>query len=384
VVGASALALSPLLACGLSGAVGAVTPTPTPSSGTVTTGRYRVQWQQTAQTAPKVSAAALAALAEGYGKALTTAAATEQQLLQQDLQVLALVSDTYGKSFSAALTKVGVDVARLQADLEAYNKLTDLQERVAAEKTLNAKYLPSYPKAYAVAGMDRDAIVSTLSHQIRPRVTDQKTILPALAGPQLGWGWTGLLDEGLTTPSSCALDQRFSPPYTLSAATSRSEARHADGYLQQYTSAIEVGSAQETASVGVAILVNHAATHVRVEADVALSLYRTDAMALFGYASSEAILRLQLLDGTTVLAEQRMSLARSIAAVFSWDIKDSDFGDHPLRLALDYPRPTGAPTDAELSAVVQVEGWAGAGALGGMATSWVRGTVTGFRVYTAC
>jgi hypothetical protein len=131
----------------------------------------------------------------------------------------------------------------------------------------------------------------------------------------------------------------------------------------------------------VAVAVPQAATHVRLEADVAIAEGGTHTVGAFGYASAEVILHLKLLDGATLLTEQRLSLKRSVSAVCTWDDKRIAAGTQSL--ALDYARPGGAATDVTYSAEVEVEIWAGVGAAG-YAEGAIRCTVEAFRVLTAC
>jgi hypothetical protein len=397
-LGASALAL-PALACGLNG-IGerSLAPTATPSTGTVTSGRYHIHWQKTARTTPEVTAADLAALAQNYGNALNADYVTEQQFLQQDVQALGQVSDLYSKSFSAALSKVGVDVAQLEAELEAFGKLTEPLAIDAAKKTLDAKYLPFYPKAYEAAGMDRGAIVNGLSQQIRPRVTDQTQLIPTLSEQQLGWGWTLQPIQSPQPPSPCNTPRIYYPPYQFFADTSLdttqgipptpvpNEISLFTSLITEHDSSRIVGTRNYSTGTAVVIWLDGTATNVHVEAEIVILTYRTEAIALpLGYASAEALVTLGLQDDHNTLAEDRVSVARSIAAVCTWDIKKpiSGTADILITLSVDHALPSNYyPTGTLLTAYVDLETWVGCA--WGIASSYISCIVQNFRTYTTC
>jgi hypothetical protein len=365
-LGASALTLPTLLACGATSSLaGVLGPTATPAAGTVTAGKATIQWFLTQRAAKQTTAAALAAQAQGYGGQLTSAYAAGLQQLTADLQAVGKVADQYDTPLQTALTQVGVDIKQLQADLAAFGKLTDPQQLAAAAKDLDAKYRPSFPKAYSVAGIDRDAIVAGMAKQILPRGSDPNLLTTSTEDTLITWGWTGSGSSSSPSPTDCGIVTTCTPPYDLTAGTGSAtdvQVNAQTGDLTLVNSATVAGSSQQLASVGVTVPIGHAVTHLRVEADVYIGWGGTHAIATPGYASAEVILHLKLLDGATVLQDQSLSLARSIAAVFSWD--DKEIVPGVRRLTLDYARPGGAPSDVNLSAIVEVETWAGAGALG--------------------
>jgi hypothetical protein len=390
-LGASALTLPALLACGATSTLaGVLGPTATPTAGEVSAGTATVQWALTQRAAQHTTAAQLAAQAQGYGSQLVAAYATSLQQLTTDLQVVGKLTDQYDTPLQAALTQVGVDISQLQADLQAFGKLTDPQQLAASAKDLDAKYLAQFAKANSAAGIDRDTIVAGLAQQIRPQGNNLKLVTVTTDGIVISYGWNfngGTGSPGGTggTPplGGCGVYPTFTPPYDLWAGTGGGP-RHVDaqtGRLNLANNTAFAGSAQQLGSVGVTVPVDHTITALHVEAVITIAGGQTAAVATPGYASSEVILHLQLLNGATVLAEQRQSLARSVGAVFSWDTKNIAAG--PLRLALDYARPGGAPTDVNLSAIVEAETWVGAGAFGG-ATAFLDCTVNQIAITNAC
>jgi hypothetical protein len=198
------------------------------------------------------------------------------------------------------------------------------------------------------------------------------------------WGWTGSGTSSSPAPTDCGIVTTFTPPYDLSAGTGSATdvvANAQTGDLAVGNLVDFAGSSQQLASVGVTVPVGHAVTQLRVEADIDIGWGSTLASGTPGYASGEVILHLKLLDGATVLAEQRQSLARSVAAVFSWDEKEIVPGSR--QLTLDYARPGGAPADVNLSAIVEVEAWAGGGGLC-TAEAYMRCDVNQIVVSIAC
>lgn len=361
-----------------------VSPTATPSSGSVTLDQVQVQWFLTGAAAKDTTAAQLAALAQGYANHVLAITAGEQQHLTNNIQIVSQVSKPLGPLMQTALLQGGVNTDQLQSDLKKYGQLTDLQQIVAAQHDLEGKYAGALSSAYVRAGIDQASTMSTLAQQIAPLVTDPNTIHLYVDPRLLACAWRGSFPIPLP---ACVTAQSFTAPYTLQAAMgldqASEEANAKTGHLHVYDHLTFAGSSQHLASVGVNVSIDPTVTHLRVEADVDIAEAYAIAVAysllLPTSAVGEVSLRLKLLNGVTLLAEQRLSLAKSVGVMVSWETEFA--GSGTLTLALDYHRRRAA-TVVNYSVVVEL---VGTGAAEGGET-YASGdlTVKEIRTATAC
>lgn len=118
------------------------------------------------------------------------------------------------------------------------------------------------------------------------------------------------------------------------------------------------GSWQNVAQVGSAFYGPSGNRRIRAEARVDIPYYSVVAPAFFGYASAEAIINLRVMDGSRVVASDRRSLARAIAALFWYtEFRASNVS---LTLAAEF----WGGYDRQYSTHVEVETWVGAGGPG--------------------
>lgn len=150
------------------------------------------------------------------------------------------------------------------------------------------------------------------------------------------------------------------PPYGLNY-TQGSGYLTADrntGRLWSLQSLSFIGSSQAIAQVGSAFQGPSTQRRVRVEATVLVNHYSVLTPAFIGYASAETIINLRVMDGSRVIAHDRRSLARAIAAVF-W-MTELKGGPFTIFMATEFWG-SGA---RHYSAHVDVETWIGAGGIG--------------------
>ena len=145
-------------------------------------------------------------------------------------------------------------------------------------------------------------------------------------------------------------------PYTLGSTKSGATADRNTGRLFS-NNHVEVGNQQQLASVGGTFVADAAVRRIRVETIVDASFFNVVG-AIIGYASAEVILNLKVLDGATVRGSQRLSLLRTISAVF-WVSSDSGSGAYTLACEFDHAY----GTQRTYAALVELETWAGGGGL---------------------
>ena len=180
-------------------------------------------------------------------------------------------------------------------------------------------------------------------------------------------------------PDSTA--QEFRGPYTSSGAEGgeRHAVANTSGFLWIDRALPFAGSAQTLAFVTQDLTVEAGQREVTVTAVVNNLEYVTTATALLaGYASAEAIVNLRVLEGARVVASDRVSVRRAVAAVFGFDDRRDRVRSVTLGGTFVRPAPAGP---GRYTVVVEFEGWAGAGGLAGARVA-MNGTVRPIRVTT--
>jgi hypothetical protein len=175
----------------------------------------------------------------------------------------------------------------------------------------------------------------------------------------VGFGYS--IDDYYAPPKEPAPTPTFtqtalSAPYTLSSAVGGASANPANGQLYSYNW-VNVGSNQQLASVGSTFYADPTVRRIRIESIVDIS-YGTLVYACWGYASAETLLNLKVLDGTQLMASNRLSLARSIGAVF-WTSEINGSGAYML--SCEFNHSYGTPRN--YAAIAELETWAGGGGL---------------------
>lgn len=172
----------------------------------------------------------------------------------------------------------------------------------------------------------------------------------------------------------------LSAPYT-SAGTSGdySRAVAATGDLYLYANVEFAGSIQKVAFISQTLPVERGIRRVRVSATLdPVYYYVAGYSAPPGYSSAEAIVNLRVMDGSRVVASDRISLWRLVTAVVGGGATS---GSRPVTLRCEFTRPS--PDDATTyTLIADIEGWAGAGGLWYSQTSVIeRAHLQQFQVY---
>jgi hypothetical protein len=138
-------------------------------------------------------------------------------------------------------------------------------------------------------------------------------------------------------------------------------------------------SMQLTAFISQTLQVASGTRRVRVSATLDPVIHYVDGTTLPptpGYTSAEVIVNLRVMDGSRVVASDRISLGRVVTAVVGGG---RSAGRRPVTLTCDFTRPQ--PDDATTyTLVAEIEGWAGAAGLS-FATAQGQAHVRQFHVY---
>lgn len=150
------------------------------------------------------------------------------------------------------------------------------------------------------------------------------------------------------------------PPYSLNYTQGSGwlTANPTTGRISSSQMLTFIGSSQAIAQVGSAFQGPWSTRRIRVEATVRVEYYSLFTPAFFGYASAETIMNLRVMDGSQVVAHDRRSLGRAIAAVF-W-ITELKGGPFTIFMAAEFYGGGGR----RYTANVDVETWVGAGGIG--------------------
>ena len=146
---------------------------------------------------------------------------------------------------------------------------------------------------------------------------------------------------------------RFAQPYGITYMTDeRAGSVDPSGSIRIMNWLDWVGHAHQAAGVGGAFDVPQGAARLHVTARLSHS-WSCSAYALYGYSSSEVIVHLKVLEGSTAHGDDRRSLGRAIAPLM-WLTNVSGRADRELSLIVPSPR-----SGAHLVAAVELECWSG-------------------------
>ena len=314
-------------------------------------------------------------LQKGYEKHLEKARADHGQKLDRQLKELEKLSKKYEKDARKGAEKVGLDADAMRADFEAAAEGDPEGARARFEKA-HSSWAPRVAKAVTATGADpqqgaaeaKAVLGDDMPKDLQEAGTrDAERLLSAVGlvgySVDIGSWW-------VPPPPPPAVSTLTIPkPYTLGSTAGKATADRNTGRLSSYNW-LMVGSQQELASVGGSFAADAAVRRIRVETVVDAS-YWTQIGALWGYASAEVIVSLKVLDGATVRGSQRLSLVRTIGAVF-WVASNSGSGAYTL--ACEFDHAYGTPKT--YAALVELETWVGGGGLTVVSPATASGTVT--------
>jgi len=308
---------------------------------------------------------------------LTAVKSTQQQdhdehkaKLDKELKALAKISGSYEVKMQKVARDEGLDLDRLQAELQSISKTQDEGQRQETIKAFHGRYAPSLIRVVDRVGVDRVAAKreATDSVALPPhakRFTDHQAATGhsralALRGDYdeglIGDGW--YTDPPLPLPPPPPQSTRIvkTAPYELSATLgNEAVANRTTGEIRD-NNETWVGSTQHLASVGSTFLADASIRRVRVEATINLDYYFTVIGAIFGYASAEVLINLKVLNGSEVVGSNRLSLLRQWGVVY-WITSQSGQGTYTL--AFEFDHSFGTPRT--YAAIGELETWTGGG-----------------------
>jgi hypothetical protein len=170
----------------------------------------------------------------------------------------------------------------------------------------------------------------------------------------------------------------FKAPFTgagVSGAVGKSNATAADGKLSSWLSLLWVGSEQARSFITQSLAVPAGVKRVSVAANLTSLSWWQSVVIVLGYGNTETIVNLRVMDGSRVVASDRISLKRISIPVAGGS---SESGSGPVSLRCEFNRDR--PGDiSNYTLIAEVEIWAGLGSvLGTIASSSESATVASF------
>jgi hypothetical protein len=310
-----------------------------------------------------VSPADVEKLNQSYLKIQAAGTAERGARLDRELAQLDLLAGKYQSTAQRAAEEVGLDVEAMRDDFTKATEGADAESAADRFREVLSRWQDPLSAAVAATGIDpsqgRTDALNILGDDVQSMLGATGATGKADGTGLIGVGYS--IDDYYAPPKEPAPAPSFtqtalSAPYTLSSAVGGATANPANGQLYSYNW-VDVGSNQQLASVGSTFYADPTVRRVRIESIVDVS-YGTLVMACLGYASAETLLNLKVLDGTQLMGSSRLSLARSIGAVF-W--ASSIDGSGAYMLSCEFNHSYGTPRN--YAAIVELETWAGGGGL---------------------
>lgn len=311
--------------------------------------------------------------AEAYKKVLPELAAAQRKKLEEEFAELKHQTDELSPRVSGAQKQSGINLDSIAKEMRDAANIGDAKERAQTQHKIFSTYEPQLAKLLQVALIDPQREVERLMTVVNLR--DARRVDSSFIAD--GGMDESKREEPPTTPPSDVKMAIFTAPFTSEGHVGDDVVSQASTGRLALANAIHVaGSGQKLAFITQDLFVERGMRRIRVFARFDPTTFGTFANALLGYSSAEAIVNLRLLNGSRVVASDRLSLSRSVAAVIGSNRTE---GTRPVTLQFDYTRP--APDDeTTYTLVAEVEGWAGAGGLSD-AIVYVNATVRQFQVY---
>ena len=314
--------------------------------------------------------------AEAYKKVLPELAAAHKKKLEQELAQLKRQTDELTPRVTAAQKQTGTNLDSIAKEIRAAG-IGDVRQSAQTQSKIFDSYEPQLAKLLQVAAIDPQREVERLMTVVNMRDARRVDASFIAAG---GMDESKREEPPASTPPPDVKMTIFTAPFTSEGHVGADVVAQAStGRLAFSNETHVLGSSQKLAFITQDLFVERGMRRIRVFARFDPTTFGTFAGTVLGYASSEVIVNLRLLDGSTVVASDRLSLSHSIAAVVGVSHTE---GARPVTLQFDYTRP--APDDeTTYTLVAEVEGWAGGGGTGFLsdALMHVNSTVRQFQVY---
>jgi hypothetical protein len=312
--------------------------------------------------------------AEAYQKLLPDLAAAHRKKLEGELAQLKQNSEKLSPQLAEARKKTGFDADAMMKEFSQVASATTVAGAMQRGAAFRAKYEPTMLTLSQGAGLDLQTERDRLFTFVNPGNTQVFT------GP-IGVGGSSeeRRDEEPEPPREApdVSTATFVAPYSSEGHVGEhANADAATGQLSLVNGLALAGSSQKLAFITQDLPVERGVKRVRVFVTLNPTSYGTHAFNLSGYSSAEAIVNLRLLEGSRIVASDRLSLSRSVAEFIGASDRE---GSRSVMLQCEFTRP--APYDeTTYTLVAEIEGWAGTGGLGG-ATVNISTTLRQFQVY---
>jgi hypothetical protein len=177
-------------------------------------------------------------------------------------------------------------------------------------------------------------------------------------------------------PAPDVIERVFRAPFTAAGRIGRDSTADTSGSLGLFGTASVATSFQDLALVSQTVPVESGVRRIRVYATFPQVYYQLTGFVALGYASAEAIVNLRVIEGSRVLASDRVSLGRVIGPVIGGGWPD---GERPVTLYCEFARDaSGVP--ATYSLIAEFEGWTGSGGIA-LAHVGMYGVLQQFQVF---
>ena len=322
-----------------------------------------------------------------YRSILPGLSVPRRRKFEKELNELKAFAEGLNERLKGAPKEAWPDAAQAEREFRELLLLHEPDADKRAERAADffKKHQEQFMRRAAAAGIDMgaerqklDQLVGIWPADIPPETLhDPSNTAPAVFRPEAVAVDDRPPVEAAPLPDSSV--QNFSGPYTSSGTQGAGARAGTDGNLLIERSVTFAGSEQTLAHITQDLNVDSGYRRVVVEATVRAFRYHTHADALFaGYSSAEAIINLRVLEGTRVVASDRVSVARSRVFMFGWDTRRRSIPERTLRC--EFVRPSAGEV-GRYTVVVEFEGWVGAGGLAG-ADVVMQGTIRPIRVTT--
>jgi len=119
---------------------------------------------------------------------------------------------------------------------------------------------------------------------------------------------------------------------------------------------------------------------VRVSATLDPFYYSNGAGGVAVYASSEMVVNLRVMQGSRIVASERVSLSRIITAVVGLGFTEGVRRNRPFTLQCEFTRPV-SDDAATYTLIAEIEGWAATGGFPSFAVANMEAHLQRFQVY---
>ena len=292
--------------------------------------------------------------AETYQNELPNLSAPSRQKFEKEMASLDSLARKLRPALAKAQNKLGFDSKAMNAQFRAITEEPDAGMRAQRSAEFQTKYEPQLIKLAQTAGIDlaaqRRQMIALLDLS-KAQVKESKVL-----------GIIEIGDERPPTPAPTpppppdVTERILSAPFTSAGRLGdRSLSNAANGDMSIRLQVNLVGAASSLAFISQTLAVEPGVQRVRVFGAFDPLTFVTGAASSSGYASSEAAVNLRVMEGSRIIASDRISLWR-VVSILGISYQS---GARPVTLECDFTRlePDEATT---YTLIAEIEGLAGA------------------------